>query len=96
MTISASEQVQNWLRGLPPQTKGRVRAALRGLGAGGRHLDIKALRAELEGFYRLRVGDYRIVYHSKPGPVLYLDYADIRDEVYETFKRLRALRELED
>jgi mRNA-degrading endonuclease RelE of RelBE toxin-antitoxin system len=60
------------------------------------HLDLKALRAELEGFYRLRVGDYRIVYHLELNRVVRLDYADLREEVYEAFKRLRALREPRD
>lgn len=96
MKISASEQVQEWLSALPPDTKRRVRAALRALEAGARHLDIKALRGELEGFYRLRVGHYRIVYHHGRGRTLYPDYADLRDDIYEVFRRLRMLRESGD
>lgn len=46
-----------------------------------------------KGFHRLRVGDYRIVYHLEPGQRLRLDYADIRDVVYDVFRTLRALRE---
>jgi mRNA interferase RelE/StbE len=93
MKISASEQVQLWLAGLPPQTKRRVRAALKGLVASARDLDVKALRRELEGFYRLRVGDHRIVYHLETKQTIRLDYVDLREEVYEAFRRLRALRE---
>lgn len=93
MRVLASEQVQLWLAGLTPDTKRRVRAALRTLGGSKQALDIKPLRGELEGFYRLRVGNYRIAYHHGPGPTVYLDYTDLRDEVYEAFKRLRALRE---
>lgn len=96
MRISASEQVQTWLSGLPPETKRKTRAALKDLAAGGRNQDIQALRRELEGFYRLRVGDYRIVYHCESGSHVLLDYADLREVVYETFKRLRALAELEE
>ena len=94
MRISASEPVQLWLQGLPPETKHRVRRALKAL-AGGRdaRLDLKPLRGELEGFYRLRIGDYRIVYHLEPGPMVRLDYADLRDVVYDLFRQLRALRE---
>jgi len=92
--ISASEQVQLWLTGLTPDTKRQVRGALRVLGTSGRGLDIKTLGGELEGFYRLRIGAYRVVYHHGPARTVYLDYADLRDEVYEAFKRLRALREL--
>ncbi len=40
-------------------------------------------------------GDYRIVYHLEAGQSIRLDYADLREEVYEAFKRLRALRELQ-
>ena len=93
MKISASEQVQLWLAGLPPQTKRRVRAALKGLVASARDLDLKALRRELEGFYRLRVGEHRIVYHLETKQTIRLDYVDLREEVYEAFRRLRALRE---
>jgi hypothetical protein len=70
-----------------------VRAALKGLAASARGLDIKALRRELEGFYRLRVGDHRIVYHVETRQAFRLDYVDLREEVYEAFRRLRALRE---
>jgi mRNA-degrading endonuclease RelE of RelBE toxin-antitoxin system len=95
MKVSASEQVQLWLRGLPPGTRRRVRQALLGLAAGRTNaLDLKPLRRELEGFYRLRVGDYRIVYHLEARQVVRLDYADIRDVVYDVFRQLRALREL--
>ena len=93
MKISASEQVALWLAGLPPETKRRVRTALRELAGSGRALDIKALRRELEGFYRLRVGDHRIVYHLETRQTIRFDYVDLREVVYEAFKCLRALRE---
>ena len=93
MRISASEQVQNWLSGLSPDVKRRVRAALRSLERSDKGRDIKALRSELDGFYRLRVGGYRIVYHIEAGQMIRLDCADLREEVYEAFMRLRALRE---
>ncbi len=91
MKISASEQVQEWLTALPPQTKQRVRTALRAL-ANGRG-DLKALGGELEGFNRLRVGGLRIVYSQKPGQVILLEYADSRDVVYENFLRIIESRE---
>ena len=94
MKISASDQVAGWLSGLPPEPKRRVRAALRDLGNW--RGDIKALRSELEGFYRLRVGGYRIVYRMTRGEVIRLDYADTRDVVYETFRQLRILGELNE
>jgi mRNA-degrading endonuclease RelE of RelBE toxin-antitoxin system len=94
MRISASEPVQLWLQGLPPGTRQRVRREFKALAGGGaRRLDVKPLRRELEGFYRLRIGDYRVVYHLEAGPVVRLDYADLRDVVYDVFRQLRALRE---
>ena len=83
MKISASEQVQAWLAALPPETKKRVRVALRDLANG--KGDIKALHSELAGWCRLRVGGLRIVYRTLPGKVIRLDYADTRDMVYENF-----------
>lgn len=92
MRISASDQVAGWLRNLPPDPKRRVRAALKRLADW--QGDIQALRGELEGFYRLRVGGYRIVYRVVEGEVIALDYADTRDVVYEAFRQLRMLGEL--
>ena len=94
MRIAASEPVQLWLQGLPPETRQRVRRELKALAGGhAQRLDLKPLRGELEGFYRLRIGDYRSVYHLEPGPMVRLDYADLRDVVYSVFRQLRALRE---
>ena len=89
MKILASDQVQRWLIALSPETKKRVRAALRGLQNG--RGDIKALRGELEGFCRLRVEGLRIVYSQHRGQIIRLEYADSRDVVYETF--LKVLHE---
>ena len=94
MKISASDQVAGWLRSLPPEPKRRVRAALEGLEDW--QGDVKALRGELEGFYRLRVGGYRIVYRVTEGEVIRLDYADTRDAVYEAFRQLRILGEMNE
>ena len=89
MKISASERVQRWLVALAPDTKKRVRAALRGLERG--RGDIKALSGELEGFCRLRIDGLRIVYSQHRGQIIRLEYADSRDVVYETF--LKVLHE---
>jgi mRNA-degrading endonuclease RelE of RelBE toxin-antitoxin system len=94
MKISASEQVQRWLIALPPDTKKRVRRALRGLQNG--HGDIKALRGELEGFCRLRIEGLRIVYSQHRGNIIRLEYADSRDIVYETFLKVLHDRETEN
>ena len=90
MRISASDQVQAWLTALPPETKRRVRLALRKLEKG--KGDILALRGELAGFNRLRIGGMRIIYSQHPGLVLRLEYAETRDAVYENFLEVLARR----
>jgi mRNA interferase RelE/StbE len=94
MKILASDQVARWLRNLPPEPKQRVRAALKRLERW--QGDIKPLQGELEGFYRLRVGGYRIVCHMISRSVVQLEYADIRDVVYEAFRQLRLLTEMDE
>jgi mRNA interferase RelE/StbE len=94
MKISASEQVAEWLSSLPPEPKRRVRAALRNLERW--RGEIGPLHGELEGFYRLRIGGYRIVFRVTSRQVIRLEYADTRDVVYEVFRQLRMLSEMNE
>lgn len=92
MKVSASEQVQAWLTALPPQTKRRVRLALRRLAEG--KGDIKALAPPLDGFNRLRIGSMRVVYRQTARNQILLEYADSRDRIYEIFQQIvRAMQE---
>ncbi len=86
MKISASEQVAAWLIALPPQTKRRVRLALRSLAKG--KGDIKGLQGPLEGFNRLRIGGIRIIFRQVSGTEIQLEYANTRDVVYELYERI--------
>jgi mRNA-degrading endonuclease RelE of RelBE toxin-antitoxin system len=88
MKISASDQVATWLTALPPQTKRRVRAALRALAK--RKGDIKGLQGDLEGFSRLRIGGIRILHRQVSAREIRLEYANTRDVVYEMFRQLLA------
>ena len=88
MKISASNQVADWLTALPPQTKKRVRTALRALARG--QGDIKGLQGELEGFSRLRVGGIRILHRQVSVREIRLEYANTRDVVYEMFRQFLA------
>ena len=90
MKISASDQVKEWLAALPPQSKMRVRQALRDLQKG--KGDIQALRNELSGWCRLRIGGLRIIYKTLPGQIVLLEYADTRDVIYENFLEVLARR----
>lgn len=88
MKISASNQVADWLTALPPQTKKRVRIALRALARG--QGDIQGLQGELEGFSRLRVGGIRILHRQVSVREIRLEYANTRDVVYEMFRQFLA------
>lgn len=88
MKISASEQVAAWLLALPPQTKRRVRLALRSLAKG--RGDIKGLHGPLEGFCRLRVGGIRILFRQVHSKEIRLEYANTRDVVYELYEQMLA------
>ena len=90
MKISASEQVQLWLSGLPPETKHRVRLALRGLARG--RGDIKGLLGPLTGFNRLRIGGLRIVYRQTRAQEIRLEYANNRDVIYELYREILTLK----
>ena len=94
MKISASEHVSEWLSRLAPEPKRRVRAALKGLETW--RGDIAPLHGELEGFYRLRIGGYRIVFRIMRRKIIRLEYADTRDVVYEVFRQLRLLSEMSE
>ncbi len=86
MKISASDQVAAWLCGLPPQTKQRVRLALRSLAEG--RGDIKGLQDPLEGFNRLRIGGLRLIHRQISGNEIRLEYANTRDAVYELYEQI--------
>lgn len=90
MKLSASEQVAAWLCALPPESKHRVRIALRMLAQG--QGDIKPLQGPLEGFNRLRIGGRRIIYRQVSPDSILLEYANTRDVIYELFEQLLAER----
>jgi len=49
--------------------------------------DIKALGDDLAGFYRLRVGPFRIIFRYRKGRVIECVYMNRRALVYEVFER---------
>lgn len=86
MKISASDRVQVWLQTLSPQTKRNIRAGLKLLAHG--KGDVKSLQRDLEGYYRLRVGEHRIIFRYTPGksgPECFCAFAEARDVIYEQF-----------
>jgi mRNA interferase RelE/StbE len=58
--VRVREEVMDFLRKLPPEPRHALRQAIKDL----RHErgDIRALIDDLEGFCRLRVGSYRVIF----------------------------------
>ena len=83
MKIELSSQVVSFIRGLPPDPRARIRRALRDLAHD--KGDIRALEEPLDGFCRLRVGSYRIVFAYVGRRTIQCVFAEQRSVVYELF-----------
>jgi len=89
MKIEVSEQVREFIRTCPPEPRRRLRDALRKLAE--EKGDLKALDGELEGYHRLRVRSYRIIFRyetGKHGRRFFCPFVEHRGVVYETFLNL--------
>lgn len=84
--LRAPPQIAALIAGLHPQIKEKVRSALE------RILSIplcgKALKDELDGLRRFRVGRFRIVYRIAAGRVVELAAIGSRERIYEETYRL--------
>ncbi len=88
MKVLLATQVVSFVRRLPPQPKARLRRALRDLAR--ERGDIKALEPPLEGYCRLRVGGYRVVFSYGKRGIIECIFAEQRSVVYELLlERLR-------
>ena len=58
--VRVQEEVLDYLRKLPPEPRHALRLAIKDLAHEGG--DIRALADDLEGFCRLRVGSYRVIF----------------------------------
>ncbi len=98
--VRLSEQVFDFVRSQPPESRRRLRLALRALD--GEQGDIKPLEGALAGYYRLRLGAYRIVFRYGPTPRggrgIYCVFAERRSVVYLLLEDLlsRGLSRRED
>ena len=89
MRIELAQQVHDFVRTRPPEPRRQLREGLRKLAE--EKGDIKALRDELDGYYRLRIRSYRIIfrYVSQGNKrIIRCDFAEGRDVVYEAFADL--------
>ena len=76
--IQVHERVRAYQRVLPPETRQAVKAAILALPRG----DVKALAENLDGLYRLRVGQHRFIWRYHAGGIRVF-YAAPRRIVYE-------------
>jgi mRNA interferase RelE/StbE len=83
--LKFSDQVIADLRGLHPGVRKDIRRALDDMDAGKRR-DVGALTGELSGFFRLRVGKYRVVCRYDQAGGLIAEFLGPRDTVYRSFK----------
>lgn len=85
--VRLEDQVVDYLRKCSPQPRRAIRGGLRAL----QHEkgDIKALTGELEGFYRLRIGKFRLIFwYQTKGTHRWIEclYIAERSWVYEVFQ----------
>ena len=89
MNVRIATQVVEFLRRLPPEPRRRIRRALRALAD--ERGDIKPLRAPLDGYCRLRIGGYRVVFAYVGRRTIECIFVEQRSVVYELL--LKVLRE---
>jgi len=90
--VQVRAQVKGFIDTLGPESRKKLRLALRGLES--ERGDLLALKEKLSGYHRLRIGAYRVVYRYLPGKVIECVYAEERSLIYHLFERdfLRRLR----
>jgi mRNA interferase RelE/StbE len=86
--MKVADQIFNSVKRLHPAQRRAIKAALRSLEAG-TAADILPLSDELEGFYRLRVGKFRVIFRYLNGREISCEFMDARDTVYERFVSIR-------
>ncbi|MDR1011712.1 MAG: hypothetical protein LBM04_11435 [Opitutaceae bacterium] len=81
--LRVSEQVELFLRSLPPGPKHALKEAIGRLAK--QRGDLKALETNLSGYWRLRVGRYRVLFaYEKPMTIVCV-HAGERSLIYEVF-----------
>lgn len=88
MKIEFEQQVLDFIGSLAPEPRRRCRLALRALERGSGYS--KALGGELDGFHRMRVATYRVIFrYSKSsegsGQFIHCVFAERREVVYAEF-----------
>jgi len=85
--VRVREEVMDFLRKLPPEPRHTLRQAIKGLRQ--ERGDIRALTDDLQGFCRLRVGSYRVIFEYEMiggKQTATCVFAGARRWVYEAFQ----------
>jgi len=90
MKVELSQQVIDFVRSQAPESRHRLRLALRRLAS--EKGDIKELEGPLTGYSRLRVRAFRIIFTREPvpgkGPSIRCIFAESRGAVYTIFSHM--------
>lgn len=89
MKIEVSRQVVDLIKSQAPEPRQFLRRALQGLSQN--RGDIRSLEPPLEGYCRLRVRGYRILFAYGPRSIQCV-FAERRSIVYEVFERVLAAK----
>jgi mRNA interferase RelE/StbE len=83
-SVTIKEPLHSFLRRLAPEPHRAMRKALKEL-SGGKG-DIRSLDQPLAGYYRLRVGKYRVIFRYRDEKTIDALFAEERSLVYEVFE----------
>jgi mRNA-degrading endonuclease RelE of RelBE toxin-antitoxin system len=85
-------QAESFITSLAPEPRSAIRRSIKQLAEGKpTALDLRALEGPLQGYMRLRVHTYRVIYTvtaEAKGPTLTLVAAGARSTVYEAFEKI--------
>jgi len=83
--VQVRSQVKDFLDTLATAPRRRLKIAIRALEV--ESGDRLALRERLAGYYRLRIGGYRLIFRYLPGRVIECVFANERSLIYHLFER---------
>jgi mRNA-degrading endonuclease RelE of RelBE toxin-antitoxin system len=92
MRVTIEPQPRAFIRRQPPATRQQLREVIHAIERG--KIFPEPLDEELEGFYKLRVEDCRLILMHESGgkaPLFKVVFAERRSVVYELFRQIIAL-----
>jgi mRNA-degrading endonuclease RelE of RelBE toxin-antitoxin system len=92
MRVTIEPQPREFIRRQPPATRQQLREVLHAIERG--KIFPEPLDEELEGFYKLRVENCRLILKHESGdkaPLFKVVFAERRSVVYEMFRQIIAL-----